>query len=99
MEDWEHRGGNRSANEEVEREGEPQEEEHKFPYPRGTRAGKCKTPDYTYNRWTPKYVVATDWTSHWKYKTWEKQQPEPSWEAGRTGAPCDEASWEEAERK
>ena len=83
----------KSANEEVERDDEPHEEDHRFPYPRGTRAGKWKTPGYTYNRWTPKYVVATDWTLHWNYKKWEKQKTEPSWEAGKTGS-----QWEEAAR-
>ena len=82
----------------MEREGEPQEEEHIFPYPRGTRAGRWKVPYYAYNRWTPKYVVAKDWTSHWKYKKWEKQHQEPSWETGRTGAQWDEAAWEEEAR-
>ena len=98
MEEWnrkeEEKGaGSKSANEEVERDDESHAEDHRYPFPRGTRAGKWKTDDYTYNRWTPKYVVATDWTSHWKYKKWKKQKTEPSWETGKTGS-----QWEEATR-
>ena len=73
--------------------------EHRFEYPRGTRAGWFnRTTEYTYNRWTPKYVVARDWTSHWKYKKWERQRPEPTW-AGKTGAQWDASTWETEARK
>ena len=59
---------------------EDEVKEHRFKYPRGMRAGWFnRATEDTYNRWTPKYIVARDWTSHWKYKRWERQRPETTW--------------------
>ena len=68
-------------------------------YQRGTRAGWWNryTID-TYNIWTPKYVVARDWTSHWKYKKWERQQQEQTW-TGKTGAQWEALAWKSEEKK
>ena len=49
--------------------------EHKYDLPRGTRAGLGnRMAEWSYNRWTPRFVVARNWQSHWKYRKWEKTQ-------------------------
>ena len=61
--------------------------EHRFPFPRGTRAGwGNRMAEWSYDRWTPRYVVARNWQSHWKYKKWEQQALKPQWRS--------EAQWE-----
>ena len=82
-----------------EAEGEDKEEKgHRFQYPRGTRAGFGNImAEWSYDRWTPRYVVARDWRTHWKYKKWEQQAMKPAW---KTGAQWEASmAWEEVGNK
>ena len=82
-----------------EADGEYKEgKEHRFQYPRGTRAGWGNImAEWSYDIWTPRYVVARNWQTHWKYKKWEQQALKPNW---RTGAQWETSmAWNEEGEK
>ena len=53
---------------------------HKYPCPRGTRAGLGnRMAEWAHDRWTPQCVVTRNWQNHWKFKSWEAQCLRPQW--------------------